>query len=119
MRKRTALMILLLICGFLTSCAKETEPDARTKSVVVGFSQLGAESSWRIANTISMEEAAKEAAKETAKETAIEAVKEASEEIIAEAAGGAAEGLRPSALRKRDAGIRRSRASARRTEDLP
>ena len=61
MRKRTALMILLLICGFLTSCAKETEPDARTKSVVVGFSQLGAESSWRIANTISMEEAAKEA----------------------------------------------------------
>ena len=53
----TALLMLLLTAG----CEKQSETDKPTASVVVGFSQLGAESSWRIANTVSMENAAKEA----------------------------------------------------------
>ena len=50
------LCLMLAICG----CGKTTETESRTASVVVGFSQLGSESSWRIANTESMEKAAKE-----------------------------------------------------------
>ncbi len=53
--------MILLLCLLLSSCAMEAKNDNRTASVVVGFSQLGAESSWRIANTKSMEHAAKEA----------------------------------------------------------
>jgi simple sugar transport system substrate-binding protein len=45
----------------LTSCGVQKEDESVHNAVVVGFSQLGAESSWRIANTASMEEAAKEA----------------------------------------------------------
>ncbi len=61
MKKAICLAAALTLCLCLVSCAKE--PDAGTKqaAVVVGFSQLGAESSWRIANTESMEQAAKEA----------------------------------------------------------
>ena len=50
------LCLMLAICG----CGKTTETESRTASVVVGFSPLGSESSWRIANTESMEKAAKE-----------------------------------------------------------
>jgi len=54
------LMILLLI---LSGCAgqKAAAPSSSPAPVVVGFSQLGAESAWRIANTASMEKAAKKA----------------------------------------------------------
>lgn len=52
-----AFLLLLLASG----CGKKEETDTQQASVVVGFSQLGAESSWRIANTESMESAAKEA----------------------------------------------------------
>ena len=61
MKKTVCLLLVLLLCLGLGSCAKEQEKDNDTTSVVVGFSQLGAESSWRIANTQSMEKAAKEA----------------------------------------------------------
>ena len=61
MRKAICLAAALLLCLCLSSCGKEQEAEPGTASVVVGFSQLGAESSWRIANTESMETAAKEA----------------------------------------------------------
>ena len=59
MRKGIALGLALLLLLGLTGCAGKQEPAAENASIVVGFSQLGSESSWRIANTVSMEEAAK------------------------------------------------------------
>ena len=61
MRRIFCLTAALLLCLCLASCAHENETEANAAPVVVGFSQLGAESSWRIANTESMETAAKEA----------------------------------------------------------
>ena len=58
MKKIAALSAALLLCLLTAGCAKQPENDAAPASVVVGFSQLGAESSWRIANTASMENAA-------------------------------------------------------------
>ena len=60
MRKGIALFLTLLLALGLTGCAGKQEPTRENASLVVGFSQLGAESSWRIANTASMEEAARE-----------------------------------------------------------
>ena len=61
MKKAAGLMLVLLFAGiFLASCAGQPENENKPDSVVVGFSQLGAESSWRIANTASMEKAAKD-----------------------------------------------------------
>ena len=61
MRKEIALGLVLLLLLALSGCAGKQETGGDKDSVVVGFSQLGSESSWRIANTVSMEEAAKEA----------------------------------------------------------
>ena len=61
MRKGIALALALVLLMALTGCAGKQEPAAENASIVVGFSQLGAESTWRIANTVSMEQAAKEA----------------------------------------------------------
>ena len=61
MKKKIFAAAVLLLCLLLSGCAKEQAPEAKQPSVVVGFSQLGAESSWRIANTASMEKAAKDA----------------------------------------------------------
>ena len=61
MKKRRWFPAVLAVCLLMTACAKEPEAEPKQPSVVVGFSQLGAESSWRIANTASMEKAAKEA----------------------------------------------------------
>lgn len=62
MRKKINLIVaIILFCAALTSCSYVPDNSGETASVVVGFSQLGAESSWRIANTDSMEKAAKEA----------------------------------------------------------
>lgn len=61
MRKGIALGLVLLLLLALSGCAGKQETGGDKDSVVVGFSQLGSESSWRIANTVSMEEAAKEA----------------------------------------------------------
>lgn len=65
-RKNFLLLTLVLSCGFLSSCGKKsaegekaTEPGGK-KKIVVGFSQIGAESGWRTANTESIKsEAAK------------------------------------------------------------
>ena len=60
--KRTAWLIpALLLCLLLSSCTDPGGEEKTQEAVVVGFSQLGAESSWRIANTANMEEAAKQA----------------------------------------------------------
>ena len=61
MRKRIVPILVLLVLFLLTGCAGKQETGGESASVVVGFSQLGAESSWRIANTASMEQAAKDA----------------------------------------------------------
>ena len=61
MKKIMILFLTILLCLSLSSCTNNQETESKSASVVVGFSQLGAESSWRIANTKSMEEAAKEA----------------------------------------------------------
>ena len=61
MKKIIALGAVLLTLLMASGCGKQVETDTAQASVVVGFSQLGAESSWRIANTESMENAAKEA----------------------------------------------------------
>ncbi len=60
MRKGIALVLTLILLLALTGCTGKQEPAGDNDSIVVGFSQLGAESSWRIANTASMEQAAKE-----------------------------------------------------------
>ncbi len=54
-----AVCILLLICG----CKKELQPPvdvSEDKLIVVGFSQVGAESEWRVANTESIKAALSE-----------------------------------------------------------
>ena len=56
-----ATVLILFLCLLLISCGQQRGNENPAASVVVGFSQLGAESSWRIANTESMETAAKEA----------------------------------------------------------
>ena len=60
MRKLIVLALALALTLGLSGCAGKQEPAAENASIVVGFSQLGAESSWRIANTASMEQAAKD-----------------------------------------------------------
>ena len=60
MRKTIKLILALLAALALTACAAPKETGTDSAAVVVGFSQLGAESSWRIANTASMEDAAKD-----------------------------------------------------------
>ena len=61
MKKAMVLLAALSLALCLSGCAGKQETGTQGSSVVVGFSQLGAESSWRIANTASMETAAKEA----------------------------------------------------------
>ena len=55
------LEMILILCVCLCGCSAkkpETETDpAAEKMIVVGFSQVGAESDWRAANTISMQQA--------------------------------------------------------------
>ena len=60
MRRRIRLGAMLLALLFLAGCAGRQDPAEDSASLVVGFSQLGAESSWRIANTASVQNAAKE-----------------------------------------------------------
>lgn len=63
MKKSFIVIIFLVLCGLIVSCRnwfspadKEqgTESSASADYIVVGFSQLGAESDWRSANTESM-----------------------------------------------------------------
>ena len=61
MRRGFILVLVLILLLGLSGCAgKQEQAGENSASIVVGFSQLGAESSWRIANTASMEQAAKD-----------------------------------------------------------
>ncbi len=57
------LLTLAVSCGLITSCgqksADEGAKDGGKKKIVVGFSQIGAESGWRTANTESIKAEAK------------------------------------------------------------
>lgn len=62
---QTALLYACLLLCFLSGgCGKAKEPaaegGAEASGLVVGFSQLGSESAWRLGNTASMEKAAAE-----------------------------------------------------------
>ena len=50
--------VLLILAALLSGCQDTTRPEDEANAVVVGFSQLGSESAWRIGNTASMEKAA-------------------------------------------------------------
>lgn len=57
MKKRTLFIITICLVVVLCGCAKEDQSAAdasEDKLTVVGFSQVGAESEWRVANTESM-----------------------------------------------------------------
>lgn len=64
-RLNRRLAVALAAClMLLTGCAPQSQPAAPmqdAKQVILGFSQLGSESSWRIGNTKSIQEAAKRA----------------------------------------------------------
>ncbi|MBR6030166.1 MAG: ABC transporter substrate-binding protein [Clostridia bacterium] len=57
MKDKWRLPLILLLAFLLTACGAAPEKESGD-AVVVGFSQLGAESSWRMANTASIEQAA-------------------------------------------------------------
>jgi simple sugar transport system substrate-binding protein len=60
--KRSLAPAAVLIFFCLFSACRKTEAEAETgSSIVVGFSQIGAESAWRVCNTRSVQEAAAEA----------------------------------------------------------
>ena len=59
MKRLAALFCAMMLMILLGGCSEKKE-ETETHALVVGFSQLGAESSWRIANTASMEAAARE-----------------------------------------------------------
>ena len=56
--KKYAILALLLCCVFLCGC--QEKPNDTEPKLVLGFSQLGSESSFRIGNTKDIEEKAKE-----------------------------------------------------------
>ncbi len=69
MERSLFFLILLMLCLVASGCRRksgETPPAAQTAAgqdsggLVIGFSQLGSESAWRLGNTASMEQAAKD-----------------------------------------------------------
>ena len=56
--KRAGLALLAALCCVLLAACRQGETQPGRQDVVVGFSQLGSESGWRIGNTASMEKAA-------------------------------------------------------------
>jgi len=59
MKLRYLILALLTLCLTLSACQSTAPVASSPPAVVVGFSQLGSESGWRIGNTASMEQAAK------------------------------------------------------------
>jgi simple sugar transport system substrate-binding protein len=61
--RRLFLLVLIPVTCFFLSCAKEDKPasGAETDRIILGFSQIGAESAWRTCNTQSVQDAAAEA----------------------------------------------------------
>lgn len=60
LRRIACLAMLALCCALLAGCQGGRQAGGSQPAVVVGFSQLGSESGWRIGNTASMERAAKD-----------------------------------------------------------
>jgi simple sugar transport system substrate-binding protein len=61
--KKRILVIAACLAILLSSCGKAAQPTAdisEVNPIVVGFSQVGAESEWRVANTESMQDALSE-----------------------------------------------------------
>jgi simple sugar transport system substrate-binding protein len=61
--KKGKLVIAVCLAVLLCSCGSEAQPPAdpgKEKLIVVGFSQVGAESEWRVANTESVKAALSE-----------------------------------------------------------
>ena len=58
--KRCTMVCLLALCLLLTGCGAREQQEARMEepSILLGFSQLGWESAWRLANTQSIKSAA-------------------------------------------------------------
>jgi galactofuranose transport system substrate-binding protein len=64
MNRRTsicALLAALAACGTLSGCSKQGGASGGDDAIVLGFSQIGAESEWRTANSNSIKTAAAEA----------------------------------------------------------
>jgi simple sugar transport system substrate-binding protein len=57
------LKVFLLVCILCSACTKSNTPDDENKTggIILGFSQIGAESAWRTCNTRSVQDAAAEA----------------------------------------------------------
>ena len=60
MKLRKLKFLLVALALLLAGCSSSAPNPSNTPAVVVGFSQLGSESGWRIGNTASMEQAAKD-----------------------------------------------------------
>ena len=61
MKRRKLIFLMLALAMLLAGCRSSAPTGSKpSPAVVVGFSQLGSESGWRIGNTASMEQAAKD-----------------------------------------------------------
>lgn len=60
MKLRHLGLVLFSLALLLSACRSAAPAGSGTSAVVVGFSQLGSESGWRIGNTASMEQAARD-----------------------------------------------------------
>ena len=58
MKRIAAVLIMVCLLFALTGCGREQDPESHSR-LLLGFSQLGSESSWRIGNTKDVEEQAK------------------------------------------------------------
>ncbi len=61
--KQLLIIISLIIISFLVGCGAQEEKRSQAiedEGIIVGFSQIGAESAWRTCNTRSVQEAAAE-----------------------------------------------------------
>lgn len=55
-----AVCLMVLLCGCMKDAQTTTTEDTKDQMIIVGFSQVGAESEWRVANTESMKTALSE-----------------------------------------------------------
>ena len=55
------LTVLTLLAIALAGCSNQTQEEKKSDALLLGFSQLGSESGWRIGNTMSVQEAAEAA----------------------------------------------------------